>query len=133
MTNAVVVKGILRGRVQHEGQWVEIVKTQFGRAEVKWKMTGSGDGRRKEIDPFTQSPIPLDFGNDMKAASSDALKKCASLMGVAADVYEPDEFQDITITGSDDANERTKATEDRLKQARKTIKKQSTKVDKDKK
>ena len=128
-TNACVVKGVLRGRVKVDGQWVEIVKTQFGRAEVKWQMTGQGDNRTKKIDPFTQMPVPLDFGNDMKAATSDALKKCASLMGVAADVYEPDEFQEIEITGSDQASERKKTTEDRLKQARKIIKKQAKKVE----
>lgn len=145
MTNAVVVKGILRGRVKHEGQWVEIVKTQFGRSEVKWQMENVYDEqgrqvsrngkpeRKKKLDDFTGAPIPLDFGNDMKAAASDALKKCASMMGVAADVYEPDEFQEITITGSDDASDRTKATADRLKQARKVIKKQATKVEKESK
>lgn len=132
-TNACVVKGTLRGRVKVDGQWVEIVKTQFGRAEVKWKMKNGVDSsgaevRKKDIDPFTQAPIPLDFGNDMKAATSDALKKCASLMGIAADVYEPDEFQEIEITGSDAASERTKATEDRLKKAKKVIKQQSKKV-----
>ena len=132
-TNACVVKGVLRGRVFHEGQWIEIVKTQFGRSEVKWQMEGQGDNRRKKVDPFTQAPVPLDFGNDMKAATSDALKKCASLMGVAADVYEPDEFQEIEITGSDQASERAKTTAEKVKQAKKIIKKQSTKVEKGKK
>ena len=145
MTNACVVKGVLRGRVFHEGQWVEIVKTQFGRAEVKWQMENAVDEQGRSIqrngkpervkkrDDYTGAPIPLDFGNDMKAATSDALKKCASLMGVAADVYEPDEFQEIEITGSDAANERAKTTAEKVKQARKIIKKQSTKVEKGKK
>jgi predicted glycosyltransferase involved in capsule biosynthesis len=45
-------------------------------------------------------PMPLDFGNDLKAAATDAFKKCASLLGVASDVYESDEFMEITIVDS---------------------------------
>lgn len=129
LTNACVVKGVLRGRVQVDKEWVEIVKTQFGRSEVKWQMEGQGEHRTKKRDEFTGAPIPLDFGNDMKAATSDALKKCASLMGVAADVYEPDEFMAIEITGSNEASERTKSTEEKVAAARKVLKKQGVKVD----
>lgn len=56
-----------------------IVKEQFGRADVKKNRTG-GD---------------LDYGNDLKAAATDALKKCASLLGVASDIYGKEEFKDI--------------------------------------
>lgn len=49
-----------------------ITKSQFGRADVKFKKG-------------TQSP--LDYGNDLKAATTDALKKCASLLGIASDIY----------------------------------------------
>ena len=57
-----------------------IVKEQFGRADVKiLKSTGE----------------PLDYGNDLKAASTDALKKCASELGIASDVYAGNEFKDI--------------------------------------
>lgn len=57
-----------------------IIKEQFGRAEVKFKK-----GTTK----------PLDFGNDMKAAASDALKKCAADLGIAADVYNKQEYIEI--------------------------------------
>lgn len=57
-----------------------IVKEQFGRAEVKFKKS------TKE---------KLDFGNDLKAATTDALKKCASELGIASDVYAGNEFKDI--------------------------------------
>lgn len=50
----------------------DLVKMQFGSAEVK---------RRKK------DKKPLSVGDDLKAASSDALKKCASLLGLALDVY----------------------------------------------
>ena len=56
-----------------------IIKEQFGRADVKQKKTG-GD---------------LDFGNDLKAAATDALKKCASELGIASDIYGKNEFKEI--------------------------------------
>jgi len=55
----------------------QIIKEQFGRAEVKFKR-GSKE--------------PLDFGNDLKAAATDAMKKCASAFGIASDVYNENEF-----------------------------------------
>ena len=41
LTGAVVVKGTLIGRVKSDGEWVELRKTQFGRADVKWEMTAA--------------------------------------------------------------------------------------------
>lgn len=133
LTGAVVVKGTLVGRVKNDGEWVEIRKTQFGRADVKWEMTAATtetgtviyetdkNGRRKpkrvrKIDEYTKSPIPLDLGNDFKAAATDALKKCASLMGIGADVYEADEFMEIQIIGSDEERDSAKATTKKLKE-----------------
>ena len=49
-----------------------ISKVQTGRAEIKMLQDKSK---------------PLDTGNDLKAAWSDCLKKCASWFGVALDVY----------------------------------------------
>jgi len=59
-----------------------IVKEQFGRADIKFKRG---------------SKIPLDFGNDLKAAATDALKKCASELGIASDVYGKNEFKEIQM------------------------------------
>ena len=58
--------------------------------------------------------MPLDLGNDFKAATSDALKKCASLFGIGADVYEASEFQEIEITGSQENTDRAKLTKDKI-------------------
>lgn len=63
------VMGKLTVRGMKPGQ--QIVKTQFGRSEVKKLKTGGN----------------VDYGNDLKAAASDALKKCASLLGFASDIY----------------------------------------------
>ncbi len=52
--------------------FVELIKEQFGGASIKKSKT---DG------------TPVDIGNDLKAATSDALKKCASEWGVASDIY----------------------------------------------
>lgn len=58
-----------------------IIKEQFGRSEVKYYKE-----REKGM---------LDFGNDLKSAASDALKKCASELGIASDVYGKQEFKEI--------------------------------------
>lgn len=57
-----------------------IVKEQWGRADVKYKKG-------------TQTP--LDYGNDLKAATTDSLKKCASKLGIASDIYGKNEFKEI--------------------------------------
>lgn len=115
-TKACVVKGILTGRTKIDGEWVAIKKVQFGRAEVKFKK-----------DKPTE---PLDFGNDMKAAGSDALKKCANLLGIAADVYDPEEFQAIDIVGADANDEKNKLLEEKISAAKKQLKAPSKKVGK---
>lgn len=58
-----------------------VTKTQFGRADIKFKKGTS---------------TMLDYGNDLKAATTDALKKCASLLGIASDVYGVTEFKQET-------------------------------------
>jgi len=73
------VLGKLTVRGNQAGQ--QIVKTQFGRAEIKFLKDGKG---------------MVDFGNDLKAATTDALKKCASLLGVASDIYGKGEFKQET-------------------------------------
>lgn len=59
-----------------------IVKMQFGRVDIKFRKSDN---------------MPLDVGNDLKAATTDALKKCAAELGIASDVYAPNEFKEIKI------------------------------------
>lgn len=61
----------------------QIVKMQYGRKEIMFKK-----GKPDEM---------LDFGNDLKAAATDALKKCASELGIAGDVYAAEEFKEIKM------------------------------------
>lgn len=144
MTGSIVVKGTLTGRVKSDGEWVDISKTQFGRADVKWKTTDKKDEygkiiyetyfdkysqkekkravKTREIDEYTGSPVPLDIGNDFKSATTDCMKKCASLFGIGADVYEADEFMAIEIIGSDEAKDSAKATKKKLEKMKKEVK-----------
>ena len=39
----------------------------------------------------------LSTGNDMKAACTDCLKKCAAELGIAADIYNAEEFKEVKI------------------------------------
>lgn len=55
-----------------------ISKTQFGRADIKF---------------LKSTKDMLDFGNDLKGATTDALKKCASLLGIASDIYGKMEYK----------------------------------------
>jgi hypothetical protein len=66
-----------------------IVKTQFGGAEIKRHASGTKNGR------------PLSIADDYKAAASDALKKCASLLGVGLDLYGRDRPYDIEEAPAD--------------------------------
>ena len=64
-----------------------IVKTQFGGAEIKRHASGARSGR------------PLSVADDYKAAASDALKKCASLLGVGLDLYGRDRPEEADDAG----------------------------------
>jgi hypothetical protein len=57
-----------------------IVKHQFGGADIKFKKG---------------TKIPLDYANDLKATATDALKKCASELGIASDIYGKNEFKEL--------------------------------------
>lgn len=105
----IVVRGYIEGRVLYNASWLPVRKYGTGRADIKFRQN---------------SQTPLDVGNDIKAAESDLLKKCASKFGIAADVYE-DDFVPIEIVGSDENSDRAKATKSKLKEAKKIIKKQS--------
>jgi len=77
------VKGRLTVR---DGKGSTVCKMQFGRADIKMKKVGGY----------------LDFGNDLKAATTDALKKCASEFGIASDIYGKKEFKDMGVKINDE-------------------------------
>ena len=69
-----------RLKVKIGDEWV--TKEQYGRKDVAFKR-----GTKE----------PLDFGNDLKAAATDGKKKCASELGLFADVYSQDNFFEAEI------------------------------------
>jgi hypothetical protein len=65
----------VRGELTVRLKGHSITKGQYGGADIK-------------ISRSTSEPISI--ADDLKAAASDCLKKCASLMGIASDVYWED-------------------------------------------
>lgn len=84
-----------------------IVKTQFGGAEIKRHSSGARSGK------------PLSIADDYKAAASDALKKCASLLGIGLDLYGRDRPYDMddAVTPEIQAPKRPLDAEDALRPA----------------
>lgn len=62
------VRGELTVRIREH----EITKGQFGGAEIKANR---------------QTGEPVSIADDLKTAASDCLKKCASMFGIAGDIY----------------------------------------------
>ncbi len=58
-----------------------------GKSGYIWKESYGG----KKVAIARADKSMLDLGNDMKAAQSDALKKCSSLLGIGLDLYGEDE------------------------------------------
>lgn len=62
----------VRGELTVRAKGHNIIKGQYGGADIKFSRT-SGE--------------PISIADDLKAAASDSLKKCASMLGIAGDVY----------------------------------------------
>jgi len=108
----IVVDGYVEGRVKADGEWVGIRKSGTGRADIKYRKG---------------TKTPLDLGNDIKAAESDLLKKCASKFGIGADVYESEEFMEIEIIGSQENSDRSKATKKKVEAMKEELKAEEVK------
>jgi recombination DNA repair RAD52 pathway protein len=81
---------IVKGKLTCNSNGKTIVKMQFGNKDVIYKKSPDKDGNL----------VPLSIGNDMKAAATDALKKCASEIGIAADIYNKEEFKAVKVITS---------------------------------
>lgn len=92
---------VVKGRLTVYANGIQLVKEQFGRCEVKFKT--KYDEKLKKRVPTKEF---LDFGNDMKGAASDALKKCASEFGLFRDVYHKDDFQEMDVISIDEKQQR---------------------------
>lgn len=107
-SGTVVVKGRLTAFVNG----VQIVKEQFGRCEVKFKTAYNEELKKK-----TPTKEFLDFGNDVKGASSDALKKCASEFGLFRDIYHKDDFEEKEVISIDEKQNRHAVAVDEAKES----------------
>ena len=67
-------------------------KILHGEVVVKGKLTCTSNGT---------SRVPLSIGNDLKAAATDALKKCAAEIGIAADIYNKQDFKAVNVDVSE--------------------------------
>jgi hypothetical protein len=100
----VIVQGRLTGRVADR----TVVKEHFGRADEKYKHVQVVDENGMIVyneqgkPKLVKSNVPLDLGNDYKAAATDALKKCASLFQIAGDIYGKDEYRETVFVSDAD-------------------------------
>lgn len=80
-------EAIVKGRLTCRTNGKTIIKTQFGNKDIMY---------RKQINQ-TDEKIPLSIGNDLKAACTDCLKKCAAEIGIAADIYNKEDFKEVQV------------------------------------
>ena len=78
----IVNQVIVEGRLTVRSNGTTVIKEQIGKKDIMYKKG---------------TEIPLDIGNDFKAAATDALKKCAAELGIAADVYNAAEFKEVDL------------------------------------
>lgn len=91
ITNQMVLHGeaIVQGKLTCRSNGITIIKTQFGNKDVVC---------RKGTE------MPLSIGNDLKAAATDCLKKCAAEIGIAADIYNKLDFEDVAVVNESDVD-----------------------------
>lgn len=80
-------EAIVKGRLTCRSNGRTIIKTQYGNKDIMYKRGTDAQGNR----------VPLSIGNDLKSAATDCLKKCAAEIGIAADIYNKEDFKEIQI------------------------------------
>lgn len=78
----------VRGELSVRAKGHTITKGQFGGADIKTSRT-TGE--------------PISIADDLKAAASDCLKKCASMLGIAGDVY----WRDLDLSAEGETPQQT--------------------------
>jgi len=93
ITEQIIMHGeaIVKGKLTVRTGSATIVKTQFGNKDIMYRKPDANGEK-----------IPLSIGNDLKAATTDCLKKCAAELGIAADIYNKEEFQELNVVSSED-------------------------------
>ena len=75
-------EAIVKGKLTCRTGGKTIVKMQYG---------------NKDIVRMRSNGKPISIGNDLKAAATDALKKCAAEIGIAADIYNKLDFNEVQV------------------------------------
>ena len=94
---------VVKGKLTCRSNGKTIVKMQYGNKEIAFKTETRKDKDGKVINNDYGKPkkfpteIPLSIGNDLKAAATDALKKCAAEIGIAADIYNAEDFKEVHV------------------------------------
>ena len=83
---------IVKGRLTVRTNGVTIIKNQFGNKDIIYRKLQEGETER----------VPLSIGNDLKSAATDALKKCASELGIGADIYNKEEFESFQVVSEEE-------------------------------
>lgn len=89
-------EAIVKGRLTCRSNGKTIVKMQFGNKDIVYKKQ-TPEEASKGLER-----IPLSIGNDLKSASTDCLKKCASEIGIASDIYNKEDFREIKVATDKD-------------------------------
>jgi len=87
---------IVKGKLTCNSNGHSIVKMQFGNKDIIYKKQSEED-KKNGVER-----IPLSIGNDLKAAATDCLKKCAAEIGLAADIYNEMDFKPVNVEESED-------------------------------
>jgi len=77
---------VVKGKLTCRSNGKTIIKTQYGNKDIMFKKG---------------TKIPLSIGNDMKSACTDCLKKCASELGIASDIYNKEDFKAVKVIDGD--------------------------------
>lgn len=88
-------EAIVKGRLTCRSNGKTITKMQFGNKDIVYKKQTPA-----EIEAKAER-IPLSIGNDLKAATTDCLKKCAAEIGFAADIYNKEDFREVRVDTTD--------------------------------
>jgi hypothetical protein len=97
-----IKQAFVLGKLTCKTGGAEIIKMQFGRADIKFINEYVPNPQKPGQTMKKQTNEPLDLGNDLKAATTDALKKCASEIGIASDIYGKNEFKELKVVESID-------------------------------
>lgn len=87
---------IVKGKLTCRSNGKEIVKMQYGNKDIMYRKLQQGEAER----------VPLSIGNDLKSAATDALKKCAAEIGIAADIYNKDDFKEVKVALDEDVEDK---------------------------